>query len=158
MRTDGVIGLRMENVNDSTQYFDRPLTKITLKYTTTPPAFPIPGEAPLMILPPMGTVGPIVDIEFWTTTNADFERIKRWVTGYQGDTVLRCAKTSYEEIDDDAGSTVGVKNSKWLIGQTQVVRGTASGAAYNPTTDVGRVDRKITMSLTRYWNWELIAI
>jgi len=157
LRTDGFIGLRMENIDDPTEYFDRPLTKIALKYTTSPPSFAIPNEVPVMILPPLGTIGPIIDIEFWLNSNEDYDRVKRWATGVDGDTVLKCTKTSYEEVDDDEGDTIEVKNSKWIIAQMQVVRGLGSGGAYDPVTDVGRVDRKVTMSLIRYWKWELMV-
>lgn len=167
MRTDK-IGLYLENVADPTQYIDARLTHIVVTYQTDAETFAVPGQMPIAILPLLGSTGPVIDIEFNVKNDEDFARIQSWVTGRGGDTVVRAASTSYDEIDDDDPTGVytspvnGVyKHSKWIVSSMQVSRTHASGGAFDPVTATGTDTqgnwRHVQMTLTRYWKWELMA-
>jgi hypothetical protein len=141
---------KMTNMLDATSITTK-LSSIKVTHTGQAQAFPLYDEEALTILPPLGNVGPVIDIEFRISSNTDFNTVKLWAATRS--TVVKTDQRQYDEFDIDNEPTY---HSKWIVSGISWDRDVASGGAY--ATNPVSVNRKITMSLTRYWGYELIEV
>jgi len=140
--------LEMTNVLDDSDITVQPST-IKVAHTGQPQAFALYDEEALSILPPLGNVGPVIDIEF-RASNADFELIKGWAATRT--TVVSTDQCQYDEFDIDNAPSY---YSRWIVSGYSWDRDVGSGGQYTAT---GKVTRRIAMSLTRYWGYELLEV
>lgn len=138
---------KMTNLQDSS-YVETTLSSIKVSHTGAGQAFALYDEEALTILPPLGNTGPVIDIEFRVSNNDLFTTIKDWAKTRS--LVVSTDQRHYNEFDIDNPTTY---YSRWMVGGLSWDREATSGAAYSTK---GLINRKITMSLTRYWGWELV--
>lgn len=138
---------KMTNILDDSSITALP-SSIKVTHSGQAQAFALYDEEALNILPPLGNVGPVIDIEFRISSNTDFNTVKLWAATRS--TVIKVDQRQYDEFDIDNEPTY---HSKWIVSALNWDRDVASGGAY---ATAGSVNRRITMSLTRYWGYELM--
>jgi hypothetical protein len=141
---------KMTSTLDATSITTK-LSSIKVTHTGSVQAFALYDEEAITILPPLGSVGPVIDIEFRIANNTDFGTVKSWAASRS--TVVGVDQRHYNEFDIDNPTTY---YSKWIVGNINWDRDPTSGADYARLST--NVNRKITMSLTRYWGYELIEV
>ena len=124
------------------------LTKVTVKHTGSPQAFALYDEEAIAILPPLGNIGPVIDIEFKIRQDVDFQLIKMW--GATRSLIVAVDQVAYPEFDID--DPITPKYSRWIGSNIAVSRPLASALA------LGITQREVTMSLTRYWSYDFIEV
>jgi len=144
---DPVPYFKMTNQQDSS-IIETKLSSIKVSHTGNGQAFALYDEEALTILPPLGNTGPVIDIEFRVSSNDAFTTVKDWAKTRS--LVVATDQRHYNEFDIDNPTTY---YSKWIVNGMSWDRESTSGATYAVK---GYVNRKITMSLTRYWGYELI--
>lgn len=141
---------KMTNVLDSS-YVETLLSSVKVSHTGSGQAFALYDEEALTILPPLGNTGPVIDIEFRVSSNTNFNTIKDWAKTRS--LVVAVDQRHYDEFDIDNPTSY---YSRWMVGGISWDREATSGAAY--ATDSSKINRKITMTLTRYWGYELVEV
>jgi hypothetical protein len=125
------------------------LTKVTVKHNGSVQSFPLYDEEAITILPPLGNVGPQIDIEFRVKSRAEFNTISMW--GATRTLIVGVDQVGYPEFDIDNPPTY---YSKWIGSGISSVRAVASGAGYAS----GFTERMVSMSLLRYWSYQIIEV
>lgn len=123
------------------------LTKIVVKHTGNPQAFALYDEEAIAILPPLGNIGPVIDIDFKISSDTDFQLIKMW--GATRSLIVGVDQVAYPEFDIDNPPTF---YSKWIGSNINVSRPIGSAVASGTTY------REVSMSLTRYWSYNIIEL
>jgi hypothetical protein len=143
VRTDSVIGVYLSNVDVSGEYVDIGVQDITFEYKSSKQDIAIPGENHIGI--PLGYEGPTITLN-GIVKGTDLVG----ATGWTGNTVLKCEKTSYTEFDIDAPTT---NYSRWIIESIGWRRAVASAA----TGALGSQEWQLSLVLVRYWGQELVG-
>lgn len=122
------------------------LTRIVVKHTGNPQAFALYDEEAIAILPPLGNIGPVIDIDFKIQTTEQMDLIKMW--GATRSLIVGVTQTGYPEFDIDNPPTF---YSKWVGSNINISRpiGSVTGS---------KTEREVSMSLTRYWSYEIIEV
>jgi hypothetical protein len=124
------------------------LTKVVVKHTGSPQSFALYDEEAIAILPPLGSIGPVIDIDFRISSNTDFQLIKMW--GATRSLIVGVDQDCYPEFDiDDPGNSF---YSKWIGSNINVSRPIGSRVS------AGTTYREVSMSLTRYWTYNIIEV
>ena len=149
----------MTNVLDGvTTTFYTKLTKIVVKHTGQPQSFALYNEEAIAILPPLGNIGPVIDIDFRISNDEDYQLIKMW--GATRSLIVGVTQVGYPEFDNDRAGVSNDKGgwiippfySKWIGSNINVSRPIGSAVAS------GKTYREVSMSLTRYWSYEIIEV
>ncbi len=143
-RTDGVIGVLLYNVDTPTEIIDIAMQEITFEYKSSKQDIAIPGEVHIGI--PLGYEGPTITLS-GIVKGSDLAG----ATGWTGNTVLVCDKTSYLEFDIDAPPT---NYSRWLIDSIGWRRTSGSAA---PSV-LALQEWTLSLTLVRYWGQELSGV
>jgi len=125
------------------------LTKVVVKHTGQPQSFALYDEEAIAILPPLGSIGPVIDIDFRISKDTDYQLIKMW--GATRSLIVGITQVAYPEFDIDK-TTAPKFYSKWIGSNINVSRPIGSAVASGTTY------REASMSLTRYWTYEIIEV
>jgi len=135
--------IRMVNLLAPSEVIQVGLIKIVVKHQGSIQSFPLYDCEALTILPPLGNIGPVIDITFRVNTVAMYTLIKAWAA-YRS-LVVSTTQNMYPEFDNDGTGY----DSKWIVNNISIARGSASGAGVVQ----GQTLRIVSMSLTRYWRY-----
>lgn len=124
------------------------LTKIVVKHTGQPQSFALYDEEAIAILPPLGNIGPVIDVDFKIRSDVDFQIIKMW--GATRSLIVGIDQDAYPEFDID--NPTDSFYSKWIGSNINVSR-PLGGALQS-----GITEREVSMSLTRYWSYNIIEV
>jgi len=143
LRTDGINGVTLLDIESTDSITLRPY-QLEYQFKGDKEIAAIPGQHHVQI--PLGCQGPFVTMNAHVN-GTDFDTIREW----DGPKVSAVTATSFLEFDLDAAPTY---YSRWLVNSIQFKQAATNAAS----SDVSKTWHDVTLSLVRYWDWELFNL